>query len=300
MRITVVTNPRSGRGKAKALGDAISSLARGRGHTVDICSIDAGAPITPELIYGGDRLVIVGGDGTVHHMLGMLSETRTPFYHCGTGTANLICHAFGMSRKPQRALEQLEREVEPIRVDLPTCNGHPFLIMTSLGMDASVIHRLEESRRLGGYRAYIKPVLREILKPRFAHLDVELDGDHSPLLSRPGVLVIANMRNYGGGFNPCAKACWHDGRIDIAHISGRTSLTSGLRYLALLSRLGGARCASAEHIKLTARQHSFVQIDGERPSAVPSVLEPQQELEFRMSLESVYVHAPAAANPCDP
>lgn len=297
MRICLISNPRSGRGKAGRLTDAIASLAVGRGHDVQQHEIGNAAPITPDALRGADRAVIVGGDGTVHHLLRQLSEAQTPFYHCGTGTANLIGHAFRMSRKPKQIVEQLEVQSDPIRVDLPLCNGHPFLIMTSLGMDASVIHRLEESRKLGGYRAYIKPVIREVLNPRFARVQVELDAKPAPNLSRPGIIVVANMPNYGGHFNPCAKASWHDQQLDIAHIAGRTSITSGLRYLALFARLPAARCATAKHITLIAHDPSRVQIDGEKPRDIPDTLNPGQRLEFTLSDKTVLVHAPRIPNP---
>lgn len=292
MRVSIVYNPRSGRGKAQRLADAIHELASSRGHAITMYDISRGRIPVAEDLSDTDRLVIVGGDGTVHHLLPLLTQTKVPFQHCGTGTANLICHALKMSRKPAGVLEQLEIDSEPRRIDVPLCNDHPFLIMTSLGMDASVIHRLEESRKLGGYRAYIKPVIKEILTPRFAHAEVVIDGQPQPQLSKPGILVIANMPNYGGHFNPCRDACWDDSTLDIAHIAGRTSITSGLRYLALFAKLRASRCAVGKSITLQAIQSSCVQIDGEKPNAVPSVLNPGHTLRFTLSDQSVFAHAP--------
>lgn len=292
MRVSIVYNPRSGRGKAKRLTDEISQLASRRGHRVEGFDISRGdVPDTGDL-EGSDRLVIVGGDGTVHHLLPLLTQTQVPFQHCGTGTANLICHALKMSRRAAGVVEQLEMESEARRIDVPLCNDHPFLIMTSLGMDASVIHRLEESRKLGGYRAYIRPVIREILSPRFAGARVRIDGEERPELSRAGIFVIANMPNYGGHFNPCRDACWDDNTLDIAHIAGGTSITSGLRYLALFARLNAARCACGREIALEAEQDSCVQIDGEKPRTVPAVLKRGHTLTFTLSDRSVYAHAP--------
>lgn len=292
MRVSIVYNPRSGRGKAQRLTDAIDQLAKSRGHTLTKFDISRGAIPAADDLNDTDRLIIVGGDGTVHHLLPLLTQTKVPFQHCGTGTANLICHALKMSHEPAGVLEQLELDAEPRRIDVPLCNNHPFLIMTSLGMDASVIHRLEESRKLGGYRAYIKPVIKEILTPRFAHAQVTIDGQPQPQLSKPGILVIANMPNYGGNFNPCPDARWDDNTLDIAHIAGRTSITSGLRYLALLAKRKASRCATGKTITLNAIQPSCVQIDGEKPNAVPSILTPSQSLTFTLSNHSVYAHTP--------
>ena len=293
MRFTIVSNPRSGRGKARKLAEAIRELAHARGHSTQDVVVDMDLDLDEAPVDDCDRLVIVGGDGTVHHMLPKLAQTQTPFYHAGTGTANLISHAFGMSARPERVLEQLEQYSEPVRIDLPECNGHPFLIMTSMGMDASVIHRLEESRKLGGFRAYVRPILREVLKPRNAYLRVSVDGE--PIDCRAGVLVVANLPNYGGHFNPCRAARCDDGRLDIANIRGTTSIGVGLRYLALLARLPAATTGCGSVITVEASRDSYVQMDGEKPKAVPAVLTPGARLEFRMTDGCIYAHAPRLA-----
>lgn len=292
MRVFIAYNPRSGRGKAQRLTNAINDRAKSRGHTLTSFDISSGGSPDPAQLTDADRVIIVGGDGTVHHLLPLLAQTKVPFQHCGTGTANLICHALRMSRKPAGVIDQLEQDATPRPIDVPLCNDHPFLIMTSLGMDASVIHRLEESRKLGGYRAYIKPVINEILSPRFAHTSVTIDGRPAPRLSRPGIIVVANMPNYGGHFNPCASARWDDRTLDIAHIPGTTSITSGLRYLALLARLPAATRSTGTSITLEAITESRVQIDGEKPKAIPHTLAPGKQLHFTLSNNPVYAHAP--------
>jgi diacylglycerol kinase (ATP) len=292
MRIALIINPSSGRGKAKARADAIEYGAKERGHTIDTLEIGRGAHPDGDRIADADIGIIVGGDGTVHHLLPQLIASQTPFLHCGTGTANLICHALKMPTKPAGVLRQIELESEPKRIDVPTCNDHPFLIMTSLGMDASVIHRLEESRSLGGYRAYVRPVIREVLSPQFAHARVSIDEIPYPELMRPGVIVVANMPNYGGHFNPCANASWSDAQLDVAHIPATTSLTAGLRYLALRARIPAATTARGRTITITGKLPTRVQIDGERPQAIPHTLAPDTALSFTLSPHTVLAHAP--------
>jgi diacylglycerol kinase (ATP) len=292
MRVSIVYNPRSGRGKAQRLADAIRRLATLRGHVLNKFDISSGGVPSASDLADTERLIIVGGDGTVHHLLPLLMQTQIPFQNCGTGTANLICHALRMSRKPAGVLQQLEMDAEPRRIDVPLCNDHPFLIMASLGIDASVIHRLEESRKLGGYRAYIRPVLSELFSPHAAQVSVTIDGAPCQEFSRPGVIVVANMPNYGGNFNPCGDARWDDGQLSIASIPGRTSITTGFRYLALLARFNAATRASGRSIALEAVQESRIQIDGEKPREIHSTLIQGQTLNFTFSTHSVYAHAP--------
>ena len=182
MKITVIINPRSGRGKAQSVGQRLQSLLEERGHAVHCYETNEDKALYCEQIKASDRVVIIGGDGTVHHLLSTLIECDTPMYHLGTGTANLICKEFGMSRNPSKVLEHLESDAPATLVDVPQCNGSPFLIMISLGFDASVIHRFQDARKKrGGYRAYLKPIIDELLHPRPALCTIELNS--SPPLS---------------------------------------------------------------------------------------------------------------------
>lgn len=296
MRVSIVFNPRSGRGKAQRLTDAIAAGGLARGHTIERFDITRGELPTGADLGGADRVVVVGGDGTVHHLLPALMESRVPFQHCGTGTANLICKTLRMPRSAAGVLAQLEQESEPRRIDVPTCCGQPFLIMASLGLDASVIHRFEESRTRGGYQAYVLPVIREVLSPRIASLRVEMDGQDRPGLGGSGVLVVANMPGYGGGFNPCPRARWDDGVLDVARIPGRTSLGLGFRFLQLRARLGGAARAKGRSVRVAAQGAACVQVDGEKPR-VGSVLSKGGSLVVEVLDGSVLAHAPGLRSP---
>ncbi len=305
MRIAMVYNPRSGRGKARRLAAGLSQACRGRGHTIEMHDVLADPGLIEASIRGSARVVIVGGDGTVHHMLPLLAACGTPAYHCGTGTANLIGREFGMSRSPERVLADLEREHEALTVDLPACNGWPFLIMVSMGIDASVIHRLEESRKLGGYRAYVLPVIREILRPRPASFSVVDDEAGTASLSASGILIVANMRGYGGGFNPCADACCDDGVLDAISIPCRTSVGAGLAYGLLRARLGTSsmRRLRAPAVRIMGEgAAACVQIDGEKASGVPGLhggmLRAGETLRVMMSGKKILMHAGPSCLEC--
>ena len=294
----MVYNPRSGRGKGEKLAGAIAEGLSRRGHTLTRLQMLADPKQIEQAIDDADRSVVVGGDGTVHHLLPVLAETRTPLYHCGTGTANLIGTEFAMVSRPARAIEDIERDGEPVLVDMPTCNGHPFLIMVSLGIDASVIHRFEESRKLGGYRSYVLPTAREILSPRPATFTLRDWSHPKPAIAATGILVVANMRSYGGGFNPCPDARSDDGLLDAAIIPCRGSVVAGLRYgvLALRRTPPGVQRVRGDALEIMAEQtQAFVQIDGEKAVQIPGLnggrLSIGDRLEFRMSGKHICMHA---------
>lgn len=298
MKITLIVNPKSGRGKALAIARSITTLLDQRSHRVRTLEFASDQELIHSEITDSDRVVIIGGDGTVHHLLPILAKTQTPMYHLGTGTANLISKEFGMFNSPAKVVEHLENESEPTSIDLPTCNGVPFLIMVSLGIDASVIHRFEESRtHRGGYRAYIQPVVREVLHPRIANISIK-HADHPPY-QHSGILIVSNLRSYGGGFNPSPNADPTDGLLDAVAIKCTTSVGAGLQYGFLKTRRSSVKMKRvfSDSFQITGnRTPSNVQIDGEKASRIPGlddgILKPGELLEIQMSKDQIQIQAP--------
>lgn len=300
MQITLIFNPRSGRGKAVRGADAISALLIERGHQVECFEMSAPKEMLEERIASSDRVLVIGGDGTVHHLLPLLVQTNTPMYHFGSGTANLISKEFGMSRNIRKVVNHLESEFQPTRVDVPTCNGMPFLIMVSMGIDASVIHRFEEARkRKGGYRAYLFPVFKEVFASRPARFTVqEFDSTKPPYQGR-GILVVSNLRSYGGGFNPSPLSECDDGLLDLVAIKCRSSLGAAVQYAYLLLRRSSRsmyRTQSSSFVISSADSSAYVQVDGEKATRIEGLvdgqLQPKAELHIRASGSSVWMHSP--------
>ncbi len=305
MNIIVYVNPKSGRGKAQSICDRFLEKLNERGHRVVLInaieqSHKENALVLQTELAQADRVVIIGGDGTVHHLLPFLSQSNTPLYHIGTGTANLIAREFKMSTKVDQVLHDVELDIEPVLLDLPTCNGVPFMLMTSIGIDGSIIHRLEESKRTKrGYRAYFTPTISEIISPRLAHIRYRTT-ETDQWESVKGGFIVSNLKSYGGGFNPSPNADPTDGLLDI-YVAQTNSIIQAivqygfLRIKAQLKSMHRFRCKEIVIEHIADESEGFVQIDGEQAQSVPSledgVLCNGSILQFSMSENQVSVHA---------
>lgn len=299
MRITILANPRSGRGKALAMADRLDAILTGRGHDTLRPLIEPGLDLAAAA-GGSDRLVIVGGDGTIHHAARAAAESGVPVYHLATGTENLFARYFRMPRDPEAAAERLERDHPPAEIDLGTANGVPFTLMCSLGVDASVIHRVEDVRgSKGGHLVYVGPSVAEGLRPRPAHLDIEADG--RPIATNwVGTAVVSNIPAYALRMDPACDADPHDGRLDLALLPYSTSIGTAIGFLRCKLRSRSIRRERAERLVIRASSTARVggnpiQIDGERPRAgspLPSSLAPGQELVLGLLGQRMRVHAP--------
>lgn len=238
MRVLILANSRSGRGRSSLLLSRFIGALDHEGIETDVLPTDACGPGVLERRLGGcDALVAIGGDGTVHHSLGALRATGVPFYHVPAGNENLLARELGSTCEPA-ALVAAVRGGRVRRLDLGEAGGRAFAIMLSVGPDAGVIHRLAASRGSAiGHAMYLSPISAEVRRPHVAHLTVTVDGERV-VDGVAGQLVVANCRQYATRLNPALRACMDDGRLDVVFLPGR-----GIAGLLLW----GVRCAMGAH-----------------------------------------------------
>jgi diacylglycerol kinase family enzyme len=127
------------RGRYKV--DAIDTEARG--HATELCREAAQE--------GYDVVVAFGGDGTVNEAANGLVGSDTPLSCLPGGRANVYCRMLGIPTDPVDATEHLLRiadEWHPRRVDIARVNERYFTFSAGVGLDASVVERVDAHPRL--------------------------------------------------------------------------------------------------------------------------------------------------------
>jgi diacylglycerol kinase family enzyme len=100
---------------------------------------------------GYDVVVAFGGDGTVNEAANGLSGSRTPLTSLPGGATNVYCRMLGIPNDIVDATEHLLRladEWRPRPVDLAHVNGRRFLFSAGIGLDASVVRRVDAHPRV--------------------------------------------------------------------------------------------------------------------------------------------------------
>jgi diacylglycerol kinase (ATP) len=265
----IVINPASGRGRAVPVADRLQAALHAAGIATSRWHVDA---LEAQLASNPAprAVLIVGGDGSVHHALPALQRAAVPFWHVPTGTENLIARELNHSARPDAVLRALRagrsRPIDLIRVT-PASPDHTSAlaaVMLSVGPDAGVIARLDASRTGPiTHASYLRPSILEAFAPSLAPISLWADGVEV-INARPGWLVIANMRSFGARVNPCADARHADGLLDAMFVPA----TSAARVLAAMALLRlrlpvpGAIRRRAREFTL-ARGSCPVQADGE-------------------------------------
>ncbi len=273
MKLVVLHNPKSGKGRASHVSRLIGDAYERLGH--DVHHVEASARTNGSLartLDGARALIVVGGDGTVHNAAEALVESGAPVYHVPLGTENLFAREFSMNRD----LERLHGAIEQGAV-LPTDAARwegdgtgRMLIMCSVGADAGVIHRVCAARRGAiSHLTYAKPVVAELLSPRQRRLTIVADGKRI-VDAEPGIAVVANMRQYATRIDPANRADPTDGLLDVVFFRAETSLTLANWLLSARLRMHHQRddlvYLRAKHVQIESPDGPVpMQVDGEAP-----------------------------------
>jgi diacylglycerol kinase family enzyme len=100
---------------------------------------------------GYDVVVAFGGDGTVNEAANGLAGSGTPLSCLPGGRTNVYCRMLGIPTDVVDATEHLLRLADdwrPRRVDLGRVNDRAFLFSAGVGLDASVVERVDAHPRL--------------------------------------------------------------------------------------------------------------------------------------------------------
>src|SRR5438270_4458158 len=98
-----------------------------------------------------DVVVAFGGDGTVNEAANGLVGSGTPLSCLPGGRTNVYCRMLGIPTDVVDATEHLLRlsdDWRPRRVDIGQVNGRRFLFSAGVGLDASVVERVDAHPRL--------------------------------------------------------------------------------------------------------------------------------------------------------
>jgi diacylglycerol kinase family enzyme len=114
-----------------------------RGHAIELCR-EAGRE-------GYDVVVAFGGDGTVNEAANGLAGTATPLTCLPGGSNNVFCKILGIPADVVDATEHLlgmADRWEPRPADLGVVGGRRFTFAAGMGLDASVVERVDRHPHL--------------------------------------------------------------------------------------------------------------------------------------------------------
>ena len=225
-RALLIVNPGAGgrRGRRR-LEDVAASLRSGgvRLTMEATAGPDHATELARQAAESGRYEVIFayGGDGTLREAATGLLGSELPLAILPAGTANVLSLELGIPSRPLAACRlYLRSDCETPAFDVGLCDGRPFLMMASVGLDALALSRLTAKHKARWGRAAIVVKALQVLRAcDHPELDVVIDD----VSRRASFVATCNIRYYGGPFELAPSASPFDGRLDVITISATTS-----------------------------------------------------------------------------
>jgi len=244
--VRVLLNPAAGGGRAARRVAAVTS-ALGLDVRVTSSPSETAAAARRAADEGRDRILVAGGDGTVHHAVRGLVGTSCALGIIPVGGGNDLARALGVDLDPIRAARGA-LDAEPRRIDLGRVAGRSFCCVLGLGIDGEVSRKVRDtSRWLPGRVAYAWATLSCLARFRAPWVHIEFDGGRFE--GRVLLAALANSPLFGGGMSIAPAARLDDGWLDLVIVE-RVSLATALRVFPRIYR--------GSHVRHPAvQQHRF-------------------------------------------
>jgi diacylglycerol kinase (ATP) len=283
LKLLLAINPRAGSADDAALREGIAAL-RGAGVEVSprvMFERGDAARILAAEVRSHDRVVAVGGDGTVHEVGEALIALPDPppLAIVPAGTGNDLAGSLGVPANAVEAL-QLAASGQVGRIDLGLANERPFFNASSGGLGAETTGATDEAEKhsLGRLAYWVTGV------KKFASLSPDeavfrVDGEEfyrGPFLA----YTVGNAFRVGGDFAICPLAKLDDGLLDLCLIGAGASI---LELLALFRQV--KRGEHLSHPEIRYVQGRSLEVIARRPISITLDGEPSEVSEIRYSLK---------------
>lgn len=275
MRTLVIVNPAAGNGRTRSAWPDLRPRVEASLGTVSVACTrspgDATRRTHQALRDGVDRIVAVGGDGTLNEVVNGFFCNGAPLRPNAVltplplGTGSDFCRMLGLS--PGTALDTaasvLDRpRIRPVdlgRARFVADDGTPaarwFLNVASFGLGGAVTHlvdRLPLPPGLGGGARYLAAILCGLVTSGTHRVSVTVDDAAWDLLAVREV-AIANGAYVGGGLRIAPTAQVDDGWLDVVSV-GALPVSTLLRHAVRFYRgahlgLDGVRFARGRRIE---------------------------------------------------
>ncbi len=256
--IRFLVNPGARNGAARAVLDRVRVLAGrlGAGLVVSRRVGDLATQARRAAQDGVERLLVVGGDGTMHHAVQGLAGAATALGVIPVGSGNDLALALGTPRgleaAVRHALSAPVRRIDLIQTGDTWCVGY-----AGAGFDSEVAVRANQVRWGRGRWIYPWSALRTLVsfKPPFA----KMGWDGGTFEGRVMFVDATNLPSYGGGMRIAPSARIDDGLLELLLVKE----VSRRAFLSVLPKVYKGRHVGHPAIVLEPARR--VEIEFDRP-----------------------------------
>ncbi|MBM3264691.1 MAG: diacylglycerol kinase family lipid kinase [candidate division Zixibacteria bacterium] len=216
----IVANPVSGGGRGRHIAMRAQRRLAQAGVEVELRFTarrgEAGEMARAAVEQEMPRIVVCGGDGTIHEVVNAIAETRMELGLLPCGRGNDLARALHIPTRPDAAVNILLNGACQ-NIDLGKVGARYFGTVVTLGFDSEVARLVyEKAVPLSGTGAYILAVLQMLRT--YTGIPLRMSGDFGVVEMPVFLAATGNTSTYGGGMKILPSAVPNDGLLDICHV----------------------------------------------------------------------------------
>lgn len=302
IKTLAVINPRSGGGKtgrdaqevARKLADVTGPLS------VALTSgpMDASRITSHALHEGFERIIAVGGDGTINEVVngffvdGEPINPEAEFSILNLGTGGDFRKTFeigsGFDASLQRIAEGRVRRIDIGRLSFVTADGKSgkrhFANIASFGLSGDVVDRVNRAvlmKRFAGRFVYTWASLNGILRYRAKPVRLKIDTVFDEVVTI-STCAVCNGQFFGGGMRVAPDAAPDDGMLDVIimgdaplrqSLSSMNDIYTGAHINNPNVKVVRGKSIIATPVEATEGAPVLIEADGEAPGMLPAMFE---------------------------
>jgi diacylglycerol kinase (ATP) len=208
-----------------------------------------------------ERVVAVGGDGTLKLVAEILAGTNIPLGIIPAGSANGMARELGISFDEEEAMDTILngviRKIDGIRVNTQDLCLH----LSDIGMNAQLVKYFED-RGIRGMFGYVRGVFKMLLRRRLLQVTIR-DGKH--IIEREAFMVVlANARMYGTGAMINPEGDLSDGFFEVVIIKRMSPGTLLKMFFQKKSfNENKLEIIQVQQVDIEVQRRAYFQVDGE-------------------------------------
>jgi diacylglycerol kinase (ATP) len=268
VRVVVVANPTSGRGKGAKLIPRVGARLRelGLDHEMRVST----GPDDPERLAreaaeeGAGVVAALGGDGHVGLCATGVLGSETPLAVIPAGTGNDFARHLGLDRRrpvitADLLVHPVTRRIDVVDVRIPQ-GERVFVNVGGTGFDSEVNELANRTRFLTGTAKYVYAVFATLARFQAGQFHLTIDGEEHDLAAM--MVAVGNGVSYGGGMRVTPQGELDDGLLDLC-VVGQLSRR---RFVAAFPKVFAG--THVTHPAVTMLRGREIAISADRPFEV--------------------------------
>ncbi len=264
LKILFVINSKSGKADTD-WEQLITVHFKDSNHQIELFELEEDCD--PKLIndtidrFNPDRIIAVGGDGTVKLVAEqILNKPHISLGILPGGSANGMAKELGIPVKAEEALKLCENGITK-KIHLVKINDHVCIHLSDVGFNAFVIKMFEKLENRGMW-GYVKASWRALWQ--HDKLQVKIRTDEGIIQRSAAMIVIANATKYGSGalINPEGKL--DDDMFEVIVVR-KISFTEIFKMMVTHMAYDPSKTEvfQCTYLDIVSKKHAHFQVDGE-------------------------------------